>query len=111
MKTADVTVHALDGVDDGAMKFKTRTDADGNFRFEVPSGFWLIRVDPDELLIRGYACFPDFSQPVFADIQLLTFEVIPTRPVFDTPQLIEGKIQHTVTFETTTVAPIQAIRT
>jgi hypothetical protein len=112
---AGVSIHAscVIGafIENGETNLTVRSDANGKFSFTGPSGIWLIRVDPDELLIRGYACFPDYSQPVFMDATLQTFEVIPTRPLFSTPQLVEGKIRHTVTFDTTTLAPIATIRT
>jgi hypothetical protein len=112
---AGVSIHAscIIGafIENGETNLTVRSDANGKFSFTGPSGIWLIRVDPDELLIRGYACFPDYSQPVFMDVQLQTFEVIPTRPQFSTPQFVERKLRHTVTFDTTALAPIATIRT
>jgi hypothetical protein len=110
---AGVAIHAFGIIgimNDAETNLTVRSDATGYFSFTVPSGLWLIRVDPEELLVRGYACFPDYSQPVFMDVKLEAFEVIPTRPLFSTPKLVEGKIQHTITFDTP-VAPILTIRT
>ena len=107
----NVTVYGIGTIESRAAIVQTKSDLEGSWQLNVPPGIWLFRVDPDELIIRGYACFPDWSQPVFESVTNLSFQVIPTRPIFRVPKLVDGKIQHTITFDTTTLAPVENVRT
>jgi hypothetical protein len=106
----NVTVYGIGTIESRATVVKTKSDVQGNWQLNVPAGLWLIRVDPDELIIRGYSCFPDWSQPVFQSVTNILFEVIPTRPVFGVPKSVDGAMEHTVTFDTTTLGPVENIR-
>jgi hypothetical protein len=107
----DVTVHAIAQIDGEYVDEQTRSDQAGAFKFQLAPGDWLIRVDPDELIIRGFSCFPDMRMGVVTNVVLDTFQVIPTRPMFLPPQRLDGKIHTKITFDTTDAGPVQNIRT
>jgi hypothetical protein len=107
----DVTVHAIAQIDGEYLHEQTRSDQQGAFKFDLPRGDWLIRVDPDELIIRGFSCFPDSRVGLVTNVVLEAFQVIPTRPMFLPPQRVDGKIHTKITFDTTDVGPVQNIRT
>jgi hypothetical protein len=107
----NVTVYGIGTIESRAAILNTKSDIQGKWQLNVPPGNWLIRVDPDELIVRGYSCFPDWNEWVFRSVTNIVFEVIPTRPIFGVPKLVEEGLRHTITFDTTTVAPVENVRT
>ncbi len=107
---------------------KTSSDSSGFYEFKLPRGDWVIEVNPDELIARGYFCYPSFSIcgsgsgsgncqvafPVGAiigtNISLPSLSIIPLSPTLSSPQLgPNGVVNFNLRFDTG-ILPLKTIR-
>jgi hypothetical protein len=107
----NITVHAYVEFPSESTHRTTKTDVDGKFEIPAPRANWHVQVDEQELLARGYFCFPVgdwlWNQPT-----VISLVGVPIRPTLLSPSRAKsGEVKLLLTFDVPTEIPQSVFRT